>query len=83
MKVKSNSALSGKIALAKLNTRISQIEAKSSLQPQTMYQLFLLDYSMPEMDGIEVCKEVRRIITEKNLPQPTICCCSAYVDQNF
>ena len=32
-----------------------------------MYKLFLLDYSMPEMDGPQVAIEIRKILQEHNI----------------
>ena len=29
-----------------------------------MYELILLDYAMPEMDGLETCMKIRAAITE-------------------
>ena len=44
-----------------------------------MYKLFLIDYSMPEIDGLELVKILRKMIDESTLEtQPVYCCCTAY-----
>ena len=48
-----------------------------------MYKLFLLDYSMPEMDGPQVAIEIRKILQEQDISQPMICCCTAYDDISY
>ena len=48
-----------------------------------MFKLILLDYSMPDMDGPEVASQIRKTLTEKDIAQPFICCCSAYSDESF
>lgn len=47
-----------------------------------MYKVICLDYSMPEMDGPAVAKEIRRIFNSSIMIDakqvPYICCCTAY-----
>ena len=33
---------------------------------------------MPDKDGPEVCQLIRKLCSVKGVPQPYICCCSAY-----
>ena len=44
--------MGGELALARINTRLEQIYENPDIN---MYKLILLDYSMPEMNGPEVC----------------------------
>ena len=52
-----------------------------------MYEIILLDYSMPEMDGPQVATEIRRIFQSSILLNedkvPYICCCTAYAEALF
>ena len=52
-----------------------------------MYEIILLDYSMPEMDGPQVATEIRRIFQNSILLNedkvPYICCCKAYAEASF
>ena len=52
-----------------------------------MYEIILLDYSMPEMDGPQVATEIRRIFQSSILLNedkvPYICCCTAYAEASF
>ena len=48
-----------------------------------MYQVILLDYSMPEMDGPTVAIEIRQIMQSTGLPIPYICCCTAYEEASY
>ena len=52
-----------------------------------MYKLILIDYSMPEMDGVQAIAKISELLREANaeasdestvLVMPYICCCSAY-----
>lgn len=52
-----------------------------------MYKLILLDFSMPQMDGPDVAKEIHNMFTNSILlstgDRPYICCCSAYGQASF
>ena len=48
-----------------------------------MYKLIFLDYCMQDMDGPEVALEIRRMLSEANIEQPFICCCTAYIDESY
>ena len=48
-----------------------------------VYDLILLDFSMPQMDGPATAKAIRELLAGKVLAQPYICCCSAYNDETF
>ena len=43
-----------------------------------MYKLFLIDYSMPDIDGLQLVKLLIELIGKHGLPQPIYCCCTAY-----
>ena len=48
-----------------------------------MYKLIIIDYSMSGMNGLQVLKELRTILTEAGIEMPFICCCSAYTENSF
>ena len=48
-----------------------------------MYQIVFLDYSMPDMDGPQVCQELRSILIKELIELPYICCVSAYTEASF
>ena len=48
-----------------------------------MYKLILLDYCMPDMDGLETAQKIRELIAMKGITQPHICCASAYTEPSF
>ena len=54
--------------------------AKVALGTAKMYKLLLIDYSMPDLDGIELVKKLRAMIDASQLceEQPIYCCCTAY-----
>ena len=77
-KLKIDKAFSGTIALDIIRDRIDSGEP--------MYDLILMDYSMPELDGPSTTAMVRDIIRKQNtplIPQPYICCVSAYSETFF
>ena len=55
--------MSGAKALSLVKERIKKVEAGQA----EMYKVLMLDYSMPEMDGPQVAKEIRKILADKNL----------------
>ena len=59
----SDVALSGEKAIEMIKHRISQ--AKFSGTP--MYKLIFCDYSMPEMDGVQVAIELKKLMAEEGL----------------
>ena len=48
-----------------------------------VYDLILLDFSMPQMDGPATAKAIRELLAGKMLAQPYICCCSSYSEETF
>ena len=52
-----------------------------------MYQLIMLDYSMPDLDGPQVAIQIRELIFENEhlgeAKDPYICCCTAYAEASF
>ena len=48
-----------------------------------MFKLILMDYSLAEMNGPEITRQVRTYLDENGIDQPYICCCSAYLDDAF
>lgn len=49
-----------------------------------MYKVILLDYSLGDgFDGPDVAVAIRALIDEAGLPQPYICCCSAYTSESY
>ena len=53
-----------------------------------MYKLILLDFSMPDIDGPEVARQVRSFLREQSTCEddrlePVICCCTAYSEASF
>ena len=69
-----DTALSGEAAIVRIENRLAQVrEGKGQV-----YDLILLDYSMPDKDGPETCQVIRRLCHEAGVKQPYICCCSAY-----
>ena len=48
-----------------------------------MYKLILLDYSMPEMDGLEVAALMVELLNSVKIPKPFICCVTAYTDESY
>ena len=78
-----DSALKGSVAIKMINDRIEQYSNGTG----QLYKLILLDFSMPEMDGPEVAREIAKIYRENPLLQqsqmPFICCCTAYTEAQF
>ena len=45
-----------------------------------LYELIMLDYSMPVLDGPSAAKKIVELVTSKGLKKPFICCVTAYGD---
>ena len=75
MKIGSNSAFNGIEGLKQVQKRHEQNEF--------MYQLILLDYSMPICDGPHAAKKIREYLQQVGGGRPYICCVSSYQDQSF
>ena len=56
---KADTAVSGQIAVNLVTKRLQEM---SNLPAIKMYKLILLDYAMPEMDGLETCVMIRERI---------------------
>ena len=52
-----------------------------------MYEIILLDYSMPDIDGPVVATNIREMLSDCMLisadQTPFICCCTAYDERKF
>ena len=48
-----------------------------------MYKIIFLDYSMPDMDGPQVSRELKHIFMEERIESPFICCLSAYTEAAY
>ena len=62
-KIVTESALSGNAALEKIKERANFVRNGSD----EMFKIILLDYCMPEMDGPETAKMIRKYIEEEGL----------------
>lgn len=73
-----DSALNGKEAIELIKHRFELVHANQG----RMYRLILLDYSMPEMDGPECSREIKKLFYQSSVflveQKPFICCCTAY-----
>ena len=78
-KIVTESALSGREAFEKIKERAKFVRNGSD----EMFKIILLDYCMPEIDGPETAKMIRKYIEEEGLIQPHISCCSAYNEETY
>ena len=76
---KSDSCMDGKKTLQMIEQRVSKLKENKT----PMYKIVLLDYSMPDMDGPQVCQELRSILIKELIELPYICCVSAYTEASF
>ncbi len=79
-KIKSDQAISGMVALQLIESRINQTQSKEKLE---LYDLILLDFSMPQLDGPATARLIRQMLAAKDLPQPYICCCTSYDEDSY
>ena len=77
--LQSDTAYTGKDAIDLIKDRI-----KLALKSATpMYEIILLDYSMPEMDGPQVATQIFELVKKYKIGKPYICCCTAYAEASF
>ena len=50
---------------------------------KAQYKLIFMDFSMPEMDGIESSKTIQLFFEQLGAPCPMICFLSAYQQESF
>ena len=55
---RTDTAVSGKMAISFVKNRLREVVKHRA----RMYELILLDYAMPEMDGLETCHAIREAI---------------------
>ena len=60
-------ATSGKKAL-----EIIKEDAKTHKYLKSSFTLILMDYEMPEMDGLETTKQIREFLYNENIDQPIV-----------
>ena len=60
-------ATSGKKAL-----EIIKEDAKTHKYLKSSFSLILMDYEMPEMDGLETTKQIREFLYNENIDQPIV-----------
>ena len=60
-------ATSGKKAL-----EIIKEDAKTNKYLKSSFSLILMDYEMPEMDGLETAKQIREFLYNENIDQPIV-----------
>ena len=71
-------AHNGKNAIATVQARLAEIETRP------FYQLILMDYSMPEMDGPSCVANIRKILSKlPDVKHVRICCVTAYTSDKF
>ena len=75
-----DAALSGAIALSFVKERVKNTRQESHIP---MYQLLLLDYSMPEMNGIQFMAQLKTMLADEGVEVPYVCCCTAYAEESF
>ena len=68
----------GEIAL-----RIIQDDVQANDGLFSSFDLILMDYQMPKMDGMESQKHIRSYLHLKDLIQPIIICCTGHAEQTY
>ena len=48
-----------------------------------MYEAIMMDYSMPECNGVQATIEIREFLAQVGSPQPYICCLTAYSEKGY
>ena len=75
--ISSDSTMVSTRAVKLVEDRIAKVkEGKAE-----MYKILLIDYSMPEFDGLELVQRLRSMLQESQLnlgELPIYCCCTAY-----
>ena len=83
--IKPDFCFSGKDAL----DRVKQLMVSNGPNSGCMYDLILVDYKMPVMDGPEFIKSLRKLLSESanannsNIKTPYICCCTEFRELNY
>lgn len=70
-------ATNGDVALNKV------IELYTSEELKQQYSLIIMDCQMPQMDGYEATKEIRKFITRAKRQQPQIIACTGHVEESL
>ena len=71
-------ATSGKMALDILKEDVVKNKYNDS-----SYKLILMDYEMPEMDGLETTKQIREFLYQEGIDQPIIACITGHSDEKY
>ena len=50
---------------------------------ESPYKLIFMDYSMPQMNGLETAEAILKLYRNYKLKEPIICCLTAYTEDNF
>ena len=77
-KVECETAVSGRKSLAMVDERL-----KSTFKGHLPYKLIFMDYSMPQMNGLETAEAILKLYRNYNKKEPIICCLTAYTEDNF
>ena len=76
LEISSDSTMVSTKAIQLVEDRIAKVAQGTAV----MYKLLLLDYSMPDLDGIELVQKLRALVDASEVckEQPIYCCCTAY-----
>ena len=75
-------ALQGSLGLELAERRFKM----ALVQEAPMYQIIIIEFSMPDMDGCEVTQAIRNIFDDEQgvtIPKPYICCVTSYNEAYF